>query len=88
MNEWLLTSIILKIENCTLRVEGNYDTAVVNACDSSLFEKTHQEMVLKVVSSVNLKPISMVNNDGEEFNVLMHEIQFQQIQEKNDLQSS
>ncbi|KAG2225253.1 hypothetical protein INT45_001477 [Circinella minor] len=43
-------------------------------------------MVLKVVSSVNLKPVSMVNSDGEEFNVLAHESQFQQIQ-KNDIQT-
>ncbi|KAG2205799.1 hypothetical protein INT47_003982 [Mucor saturninus] len=27
-------------------------------------------MVLKVASSVNLKPVSMANSDGEEFNVL------------------
>ncbi|KAI8638652.1 hypothetical protein BD408DRAFT_321985, partial [Parasitella parasitica] len=65
----------------------NYDTAVLNACGALLFEKPHQEMVLKVVSSVNLKPVSMVNSDGEEFNVLTHESQFQQIQ-KNDIQSA
>ncbi|KAG0734644.1 hypothetical protein G6F23_012211 [Rhizopus arrhizus] len=65
----------------------NYDTAVLNACGALLFEKPHQEMVLKVVSSVNLKPVSMVNSDGEEFNVLAHESQFQQIQ-KNDIQSA
>ncbi|KAG0928978.1 hypothetical protein G6F32_012418 [Rhizopus arrhizus] len=44
-------------------------------------------MVLKVVSSVNLKPVSMFNSGGEEFNVLAHESQFQQIQ-KNDIQSA
>ena len=65
----------------------NYDTAVLNACGALLFEKPHQEMVLKVVSSVNLKPVSMVTSDGEEFNVLTHESQFQQIQ-KNDIQSA
>ncbi|CEP11341.1 hypothetical protein [Parasitella parasitica] len=44
-------------------------------------------MVLKVVSSVNLKPVSMVNSDSEEFDVLAHESQFQQIQQ-NDIQSA
>ncbi|EIE80628.1 hypothetical protein RO3G_05333 [Rhizopus delemar RA 99-880] len=64
-----------------------YDAAVLDACGALLFEKPHEEMVLKVVSSVNLKPVSMVNSDGEELNVLAHESQFQQIQ-KNDIQSA
>ena len=71
--------------NTTTTKKRNYDAAVLNACGALLFEKPHQKMVLKVVSSVNLKPVSMVTSDGEEFNVLTHESQFQQIQ-KNDIQ--
>lgn len=50
----------------------NYGTDVLNACGAFLFEKP-QEMVRKVNSSVNFKPVSMANSDGKEFDVPAYE---------------
>ncbi|KAI9243956.1 hypothetical protein EDC94DRAFT_552133 [Helicostylum pulchrum] len=49
----------------------NYDTAVLNACGALLFEKPQQDQIFQLVDAMNLSPICLTTNQGEEVNVLM-----------------
>ncbi|KAI8883337.1 hypothetical protein K501DRAFT_333369, partial [Backusella circina FSU 941] len=50
----------------------NYDTAVLNACGALLFEKPQQDQIFQLVDTMNLSPICLTTNQGEEVNVLVH----------------
>ncbi|CEI93557.1 hypothetical protein RMCBS344292_07788 [Rhizopus microsporus] len=50
----------------------NYDTAVLNACGALLFEKSHQDQIFQLVDSMNLSPICLTTDQGEEVNALVH----------------
>ncbi|CEI86676.1 hypothetical protein RMCBS344292_01108 [Rhizopus microsporus] len=50
----------------------DYDSAVLNACGGIQFEKNHQQ-ILKIIDAAHLKPLCLIDNKGEEHNVLVTE---------------
>lgn len=50
----------------------NYDAAVLNACGALLFKKPHQDQIFQLVDAMNLSPICLTTNQGQEVNTLVH----------------